>query len=116
MKRSWFASLQSYLEQEVRKILRDDYAVEVDSGTPLRYYLDFKSDSRLVELREALDRMDRGKFGVCLACGGPIDISLLKTSPGVQFCASCLETAHLSTGELSHPVHQRHEAAFPHHM
>ncbi len=82
MKHSWLHTLQRYLEQEVRKILRDDYSVEVDSETPVRYYLDFKSDSRLLELRDALDRMDRGKFGICLACGGPIEISLAQILSG----------------------------------
>ena len=113
MRHTWLNTLQRYLEQEVRKILRDDYSVEVDSETPVRYYLDFKSDSRLLELRDALDRMDRGKFGICLSCGGPIEISLLKSSPGVQYCASCLESMHFTTVEDDSARHQ--EAAVHHH-
>lgn len=116
MRHSWLNTLQRYLEQEVRKILRDDYSVEVDSETPVRYYLDFKNDGRLLELREALERMDRGKFGICLSCGGPIEISLLKSSPGVQFCASCLESMHFRTvGSGSEDARHHHEGAVHHH-
>jgi RNA polymerase-binding transcription factor DksA len=97
MRHSWLTNLQHYLEQEVRRILRDHYKVEVDKETPVRYYLDFKSDERLVELRDALDRIDQGKFGVCLSCGGPIEIHLLKSSPGVQFCENCLDALQEST-------------------
>ncbi len=116
MRRSWLSTLQRYLEQEIRKILRDDYSVEVDQETPIRYYLDFKSDSRLVELRDALERMDRGKFGICLACGGPIEISLLKSSPGVQFCASCLEANHLRAAEPGNEDSRHHDLVIQHHF
>jgi RNA polymerase-binding transcription factor DksA len=96
MRHSWLKNLRRYLEQEVRRILRDHYKLEVDKETPVEYYLDFKSDERLLELRDALDRIDRGKFGVCLSCGGPIEIHILKSSPGVQFCETCLEALQAS--------------------
>ena len=102
MRHSWLTNLRHYLEQEVRRILRDHYKVEVDKETPVRYYLDFKSDTRLVELRDALERIDRGKFGVCLSCGGPIEIHILKSSPGVQFCGTCLDALQESTSGHMH--------------
>jgi RNA polymerase-binding transcription factor DksA len=108
MGRNWLDSLHFQLEQEIRQILREDYAVDVDSETPVRYYLDFKSNYRLLELREALDRMDNGKFGICLACGGPIEISLLKSSPGVQFCESCLGTTHFGAQEPTRSEYIHH--------
>jgi hypothetical protein len=83
--------VQHYLEREVRRILHDYYHVDVEKGTPVRYYMDFKSDERLLELREALDRIEHGRFGVCLSCGGPIEIEMLKSSPGVPFCEKCLD-------------------------
>ncbi len=74
----------------MRKILWDRYKLEVESGTPIRYYLDFKNDDRLLELKETLERIDRGNFGTCLVCGEPIDVQLLTTSPATQFCATCM--------------------------
>jgi RNA polymerase-binding transcription factor DksA len=108
MRHSWLTNLRRYLEQEVRKILRDHYRVEVDKETPVRYYLDFKNDERLVELKEALERIDRGKFGVCLSCGGPIEIHTLKASPGVQFCDNCLDALQESTSGHVRPASLPH--------
>ena len=108
MGRNSLASLQFQLKQEIRRILREDYALDVDSEIPVRYYLDFKNNARLLELREALDRMDNGKFGICLTCGGPIEISLLKSSPGVQFCEACLEPTHFGGAEPTRSEHIHH--------
>ncbi len=113
MRNSWVAVAQRHLEREIRKILRDDYAIEVDSEMPIRYYLDFKNNERLIELKEALDRIERGKFGVCLSCGGPIELVLLKSSPGDRFCSSCLDSMHFSRGR-HHDGHAHLEMTFTH--
>lgn len=89
LQQRWFVRLRSRVEQEMRKILRDHYRVEVDSSTPIKYYLDFKSDERLLQLRDTLNRMETGTFGTCLLCGESIDIHLLNSAPASQFCRTC---------------------------
>jgi len=51
--------------------------------------LAFKSDPRIDELRGALDRMQNGTFGMCLACKGHIDQALLDADPAQRLCVHC---------------------------
>ena len=45
---------------------------------------------RLVE--EALDRLNSGDYGVCLACEEPIPAKRLRALPWARYCISCQET------------------------
>ena len=49
----------------------------------------FKSDEHLDSLCRALERLDEGKFGVCLGCKGEIEDHLLFQDPGRQLCDAC---------------------------
>ena len=44
---------------------------------------------RLVSLLEALRRLDRGAYGRCGACGGPIAEERLDVLPDTERCAAC---------------------------
>jgi RNA polymerase-binding transcription factor DksA len=44
---------------------------------------------RLGEINAALERIDRGTFGRCEACGQEISISLLQAAPFVRQCVDC---------------------------
>jgi DnaK suppressor protein len=46
---------------------------------------------RLVD--EALDRMDSGDYGVCLACEAPIPAKRLQALPWAKYCLTCQEIA-----------------------
>src|SRR5579871_6189810 len=48
------------------------------------------SQLRLVD--EALDRMDSGDYGICLACEEPIPAKRLRALPWARYCISCQET------------------------
>lgn len=37
----------------------------------------------------ALNRITEGKYGLCLACKGPIEAPRLETAPATAFCAEC---------------------------
>jgi len=39
----------------------------------------------------ALERMTRGSFGICVACGDEIQARRLQALPWTQFCLSCQE-------------------------
>ncbi len=51
--------------------------------------LAFKSDTRIDELRGALDRLQSGTFGLCLACKGRVDQELLDADPAQRLCVLC---------------------------
>jgi len=52
---------------------------------------------RLVE--EALDRVQSGDFGVCLACERPIPSKRLQALPWARYCVPCQETVGMIQGE-----------------
>ena len=45
---------------------------------------------RMVE--EALDRVESGDFGICLACEQPIPAKRLQALPWARYCVECQET------------------------
>ncbi len=49
-----------------------------------------------VEARDALHRMDSGKFGVCEACEKPIAKERLEAIPYTRYCVKCAETNDLT--------------------
>ena len=47
--------------------------------------------SQLRQVEEALDRLDLGEYGRCLACGIPIVPKRLQAVPWAKYCLSCQE-------------------------
>lgn len=46
-------------------------------------------DDRLRHVREALDRIEKGKYGVCASCGGVIENAVLEAEPASELCKQC---------------------------
>ena len=44
---------------------------------------------RVVELDEALQRLDAGTYGVCEVCGEPIPPARLEARPSARTCVGC---------------------------
>ena len=82
-------TLRQRVEGEIVSILRDQYGQSVDPHIPIKYYLDFKSDRGLIQLREALERIEQGTYGRCMLCSKPIPDHVLQNSPVAVFCGSC---------------------------
>ena len=57
---------------------------------------------RLVE--EALDRLDAGDYGICLACEEPIAEKRLRALPWARYCVACQEHAGLELDSYREPV------------
>ena len=51
-----------------------------------------------VQIDDALARFAEGKFGICIACHGPIEKQRLDATPEAPFCAGCQQTRE----EVSH--------------
>jgi DnaK suppressor protein len=43
----------------------------------------------LLSLREALVRIERGRFGICESCGGAISIKRMLANPAAKVCIEC---------------------------
>ncbi len=48
-----------------------------------------EGERRLVDLDAALEREDRGTYGVCERCGRPIPPERLEVRPSARTCVSC---------------------------
>lgn len=67
--------------------IADDATDVMDQTTraALRRHLEI----RLREVEAALRRMEEGTYGICQACGRPIDVARLKAIPFAAFCLEC---------------------------
>ena len=72
------------------RVAEDDQAqISHDEFVSLRMNgLDYKQ-LRLVD--EALDRLDAGDYGICLACDEPIATKRLHALPWARYCVACEE-------------------------
>ena len=43
----------------------------------------------LFEIEEALNKIERGEYGICERCGKPIEIERLKIIPYAKYCLKC---------------------------
>jgi hypothetical protein len=43
----------------------------------------------LAEVDAALGRIAAGKYGTCIACGGPLGLQRLRAIPEARFCLGC---------------------------
>jgi len=46
----------------------------------------------LAAIDEALRRISEGRYGTCLACGGPLGLQRIRAIPEARFCLSCSGT------------------------
>ena len=88
------------------RVAEDDQAqISHDEFVSLRMNgLDYRQ-LRMVE--EALDRLDSGDYGVCLACDEPIAEKRLMALPWARYCVKCEEDmgAGLMAGGTWAPPH-----------
>lgn len=66
----------------------DENASEVEEYTD-NLALENTLEKRLDEVNEALDRIEKGNYGVCANCGKMIDVERLKAYPSAKTCIDC---------------------------
>jgi DnaK suppressor protein len=44
---------------------------------------------RIAAIRSAIMRVDEGRYGICLSCGGPITSARLEALPEAIHCIAC---------------------------
>jgi RNA polymerase-binding protein DksA len=47
--------------------------------------------TELARIKASLERIDRGTYGACTACGGWIDLARLRAVPEADRCAGCMD-------------------------
>jgi DnaK suppressor protein len=57
----------------------------------LMFSLSDTERQRLLQIEDALRRMDEGTYGRCSNCGGPINPLRLEAVPWTRFCIDCQE-------------------------
>jgi DnaK suppressor protein len=65
----------------------DRAALEADRNFMLR--IRDRERKLIVKIREALDRIDNGTYGICDSCGEDISIKRLKARPVTTQCIQC---------------------------
>lgn len=65
----------------------DDSALEFEAFEE-KLALNKTAEQDINLLKAALERIDKGKYGLCLKCGQPIEIGRLKTYPEAEFCVT----------------------------
>jgi DnaK suppressor protein len=54
---------------------------------------------KLIEVDEALDRIEDGTFGICEDCGEPIALKRLEVMPNARYCVRCKENLEKASAE-----------------
>lgn len=108
--REMLIGLQDETWQRIKN-LRKDQAQESESGpvdemdaarttaeTETHAGLIARAEEKLRYLDEALARLDAGKYGRCLQCGGAIPIERLMAIPFASHCVDCQEKRNRARG------------------
>jgi RNA polymerase-binding protein DksA len=82
------------LEDETEEMLgsADNHLGDAASGTldrEIDYSLEGHSEQVLVQIEEALTRLDDGTFGTCTRCGREIAEERLEARPWASLCIDC---------------------------
>ncbi len=48
----------------------------------------------LEDIDAALERIEDGRYGACLACGGPMGLQRLRAIPEARYCLACSGQRH----------------------
>ena len=64
---------------------------------------------RIKQIEGALDRINRGVFGICIRCDTPIPVAGLELSPEREHCVDCETELERERAHKSHsPMNERH--------
>ncbi len=80
-------SEQNNIETKAASMDQDARASRLDL---LRYLNEWYS-REITQVDQALLRIDRNNYGICMACHSPIAADRLEISPEAEFCADCEE-------------------------
>lgn len=99
------ARIRTELEQKLAELIREEHGITVDlrasaerdfddqainrEGEEVLEQRNVRGREEMERIREALGRIDRGTYGVCIRCGKKIGAARLKALPYTAHCISC---------------------------
>lgn len=83
-KDDWIAKYPKMGQGELVEVEEDEFE-EYDSRLPISYTLELE----LKKVNEALERIERNKYGICQKCGNPIAKGRLTAYPQAKLCKKC---------------------------
>ena len=86
----------SKLEQDGREAdeeIANDVADKATNSYTKEFLFKKSNDDRFILqlIQEALERMDAGEYGTCVACGGEMQQKRLEAVPWARHCIDCQE-------------------------
>lgn len=89
---------RAHLNQQVLESPGDDADVSV-IDTSADYFLNLANSHQreLIGIREALERIHRGAYGICEGCNEPVAIERLRRLPAARLCIDCQSSAERNT-------------------
>lgn len=48
----------------------------------------------IAEIEAALQRIQEGRYGTCLSCGGPMGLQRIRAIPEARYCVACSGRPH----------------------
>ena len=89
-------NIVSKLEQDGREAdeeIANDVADKATNSYTKEFLFKKSNDDRFIMqlIQEALERMDSGEYGTCVACGGEMQTKRLEAVPWARHCIECQE-------------------------
>jgi DnaK suppressor protein len=91
-------ALEEYQQLEERLQQKADYGP--GRGDPLVYEWELtlamkqEAQVRIQTIRQALQNLEEGRYGICSQCGNPIDPERLEIFPLAAMCIGCARSKH----------------------
>lgn len=96
------------IKDEIENRHGDDVDIaEADYEQEMSFYFKSRGEGELRKINDALARMDKGEYGVCVECGEDIPKKRLMAQPYSSLCVECQEKMETSGGggrELAAPL------------
>jgi RNA polymerase-binding transcription factor DksA len=91
------AEAREFLLTRRRRLRRQSAAEEGGSVTATHWYdtealpepTGEEARRELAEIEAALQRIEKGSYGTCLACGGPMGLQRMRAIPEARYCIGC---------------------------
>ena len=73
--------------------LNDNASDDIEAAEQLGHHqseaLSAETEAALMRVRDAMDRIEKGVYGVCESCGNIIDTDRLGIDPTAKYCINC---------------------------
>ena len=65
-----------------------DFSI-IETGSQIDFAISTNLKEELLEIKDSLEKIKNGSYGICESCGDDIDIQRLKVKPHARYCITC---------------------------